>query len=596
MERNYITHGNDGARLPLSGFLVGKAADYLRLRGALRDDDGYDKTAQRYLRGLRVDESVATRVRGLLIDELAAESVPAPACLDRPSSTMREFLEALAMTASSLWDLVAGECSQWPLPHRTLADVVVAVLRLVSLDLGIRWGAWSWLNHAHPEADTRWTRADVLPRTLDQLRGSRLSWGALEKAVGVTANARRAWKKGDSLPRSANIHAAAEALASTAAAPVHEIEFQLRLAVGVAALRSELVSLLGEPRVVDFVGAAFTTAKLTHEYLSLDGGVPHAYAVDLLLGGARTRFGAPLCQFLESRCLKDGVAADLAALGSDWTLRISHWAGSLATTERQFDAAFRHFPDLSEASGLDRAELTDLLSDALLRMQDYDRVPDADAMARLLPDPPPAIHALTLASEATRALSAGRPDVAVPLLRKAVQLGPEDAGPHFYLGAALGQLAQHTRDPEVIGEALQECHLAVALDPDFFNARNEIGITLSNVGRHEEAEQAFAAAAPSCESYQHHHFTRGQNLLVLSRWQEAKECFESALRLAPDGPAGQSHRDAMIRLHAVLRQLGAAGAARRLNERFRREYRHDLEPHWEEHLDPRLPIRAKPVD
>ena len=197
-------------------------------------------------------------------------------------------------------------------------------------------------------------------------------------------------------------------------------------------------------------------------------------------------------------------------------------------------------------------------------------------------EPPPFGKAMNRVMQADVAMSIGDMGTAVEHLRHAVRHQPQDASLHLALGGALWQQALPAGDFEGVEEALLECRLAVQLDPKFGNARNEIGVILSNLRRHEDAEQAFADAEPYHGEHNHHWVCRGNNYLALGRLEDARAAFVKAIELTGEG----EHVEAQARLAATLIALDRKREARHLGKRVQHVTGFDPTEHWERGVDP----------
>lgn len=122
----------------------------------------------------------------------------------------------------------------------------------------------------------------------------------------------------------------------------------------------------------------------------------------------------------------------------------------------------------------------------------------------------------------------GAYEQAVEHFRRSIDARPTAEG-HTYLGWSLGHLGR-------LDEAIAECKKAIAIDPDFGNPYNDIGVYLVQLGRSEEAvpwlEKAMRAKRYCC--YQYPHSNLGRILLQQGRLAEAKRLFERALEFDPD--------------------------------------------------------------
>lgn len=122
----------------------------------------------------------------------------------------------------------------------------------------------------------------------------------------------------------------------------------------------------------------------------------------------------------------------------------------------------------------------------------------------------------------------GAYEQAVRLFERSIALHPTAEG-HTFLGWSLSHLGR-------IEEAIAECRKAIAIDPDFGNPYNDIGVYLMELGRPDEAvpwfEQAMRAKRYCC--YQFPYFNLGRILLQRGEVHEAKRLFEKALEYDPD--------------------------------------------------------------
>ena len=122
----------------------------------------------------------------------------------------------------------------------------------------------------------------------------------------------------------------------------------------------------------------------------------------------------------------------------------------------------------------------------------------------------------------------GRYQAAVDSFRESIEILPTAEG-HTFLGWSLSMLGH-------LEEALAECKKAIALDPDYGNPYNDIGVYLIELGRPDEAvpwlEKAISAKRYCC--YQFAHFNLGHVRLKQGNFHAAKRSFEEALQHDPD--------------------------------------------------------------
>ena len=117
---------------------------------------------------------------------------------------------------------------------------------------------------------------------------------------------------------------------------------------------------------------------------------------------------------------------------------------------------------------------------------------------------------------------------AVALFERSIEIQPTAEG-HTFLGWSMSHLGR-------IEEAIAECKKAIAIDPEFGNPYNDIGVYLVQLDRSDEAiawlEKAMQARRYCC--YQFPHFNLGRILLKKGNAAEARRLFEKALEYDPD--------------------------------------------------------------
>ena len=122
----------------------------------------------------------------------------------------------------------------------------------------------------------------------------------------------------------------------------------------------------------------------------------------------------------------------------------------------------------------------------------------------------------------------GRYRAAVDKFRESIEILPTAEG-HTYLGWSLSMLGH-------LDEAIAECEKAIALDPDYGNPYNDIGVYLIDLGHPVEAipwfEKAIAARRYCC--YQFPHFNLGRVQFMQGDHVMARGSFERALEHDPD--------------------------------------------------------------
>ena len=122
----------------------------------------------------------------------------------------------------------------------------------------------------------------------------------------------------------------------------------------------------------------------------------------------------------------------------------------------------------------------------------------------------------------------GRYQAAADRFRESIEVLPTAEG-HTFLGWSLSMLGH-------LEEAIAECEKAIALDPDYGNPYNDIGVYLIDLGRPDEAppwfEKAMAAERYCCHQFPH--FNLGRVLVMQGNFAAARRSFERSLRHDPD--------------------------------------------------------------
>lgn len=136
-------------------------------------------------------------------------------------------------------------------------------------------------------------------------------------------------------------------------------------------------------------------------------------------------------------------------------------------------------------------------------------------------------EALHYFQQAYEAQMRGDLDEAAELYKQSIESYPT-AEAHTFLGWTYSFMG--LRD-----EAIEECHLAIEVDPDFGNPYNDIGAYLIEAGNLHAAIAWFerAMTAPRYEAYFYPHFNLGRVYEAMGRWFEALGEYQTAIRLNP---------------------------------------------------------------
>ncbi|MBI4537762.1 MAG: tetratricopeptide repeat protein [candidate division NC10 bacterium] len=119
-------------------------------------------------------------------------------------------------------------------------------------------------------------------------------------------------------------------------------------------------------------------------------------------------------------------------------------------------------------------------------------------------------------------------DQAIRLYQESMSLCPT-AEAHTFLGWTYSF-------QDRLDEAIAECHKAIAIDPDFGNPYNDIGVYLMQKGDLDGAIPWFerAKTAARYEPRHYPYINLGRIYLRRNAWQEAQQELAGAVRIAPD--------------------------------------------------------------
>jgi tetratricopeptide (TPR) repeat protein len=561
MSKDWIQYpAGVGVVYPTSGQLVGLVAGFLRLKGYLREgwEGASYKTAQRYFEGKRIAPESIDKI----LDALVAALVPEGA-VGVNARVARAGARSFLGNAVRHWDVLVGSMlgGGFPIIEPRLAPI--PFLRLFILDAAIRWAAYQALathTGGEPEFRPPWLESDGVRQAMDRYRcstaGETLSVTTCAASAKVSDNSLEAWRRGDQLPTNENLQFLAAPLAKHASRPPGEVEFQLRVAVGVGALRRFLAELCGEHVVTDLVDTFPKVARYTHDWLRLLP-IPEELFIpvmhEIIEYGAHATIRDRLSKHLADRSARHAeVQADFLALPGRWGERLNYWA-KMMTAFGPTGGFLNHLPGLT---GEEKQRLRPEIEERVLRMRHFDEEEAAHPHLYNAPDDANT-RAKREAIQGHRARSWGNIEKAAEHLRRATRHDPVNAAYHYDLGCYLGEWVAKG-ELKHLDEAISACRMAARLDPTWNSPLTEIAIMLSNVGRFEEALQAFEEAEPVAKDWAHFHFTRGNTLMWLMRYEEAAVAFRRTLEIKP------LFLDAKINLAVALTALGRHKDAEKL--------------------------------
>ena len=146
--------------------------------------------------------------------------------------------------------------------------------------------------------------------------------------------------------------------------------------------------------------------------------------------------------------------------------------------------------------------------------------------------------------EGNRCHQEGEIDAAIEKYKQSIQLHPT-ADAHTFLGWMYSFKGN-------LEASIEQCRIAIELDPKFGNPYNDIGVYLMQLDRFDEAEPWFRRAmqAERYEPRQFPHLNMGRIHLARKEFGKALDEFRRALQHAPgDTVAVAAFRDLVSRLN-----------------------------------------------
>ncbi|MDO8786816.1 MAG: tetratricopeptide repeat protein [Sulfuritalea sp.] len=201
-----------------------------------------------------------------------------------------------------------------------------------------------------------------------------------------------------------------------------------------------------------------------------------------------------------------------------------------------------------------------------LGMQGKDALPALRQASKLLPDDAEAHNNLGNAMQYL-----GQLDNAIASFRRALEIEPDYAEAHYNLGNALKDLGQFDgaaasyrraleirsdyaeahnnmgnalRDLGQLNEAVASCRRALEIIPDCAEAHNNLGNTLQDLGQFDDAIDSYRQALAITPNYAEAHNNLGNALKSLGQLDEASTSYRRALKIKPD--YADAHRNLSV--------------------------------------------------
>ena len=136
-----------------------------------------------------------------------------------------------------------------------------------------------------------------------------------------------------------------------------------------------------------------------------------------------------------------------------------------------------------------------------------------------------------------------RPNDALVVIKKSVEVAPYDAEAHYNLGTMLQELRK-------FDDAKLSYSQAISLRPDYVEAHSNLGLCLQELGCLSKAEASYKQAISFNPNYTEAFYNLGITLKELERLDEAAASFKQAISL------NRSHAQAYSNLGVTLHALG----------------------------------------
>lgn len=148
--------------------------------------------------------------------------------------------------------------------------------------------------------------------------------------------------------------------------------------------------------------------------------------------------------------------------------------------------------------------------------------------------------ATSKAAQGDKALEAGLAKDAAGFYREALTATPNDAELNFKLAVALDKAGELSEERASLEKAIQ-------VNPDLAPAENQLGFLDSQSGNPAEAEKHFRQAVRAAPTFTEAWVNLAASLGLQSKFPEAQEAAENALRLEPKNPQALLLRDTIAK-------------------------------------------------
>ena len=538
--------------LPTSGQILGALISNL----GIQDKRLNSKTAWRLFSG-SVARIVKPASRRKIVDAFARKVVEAGLLqiLEGPSGK--------PISPGALASLLEWHANRWDefraflhprtskLESRNHPVVWAAYLRLLAIDLAIRTAAYIHLAGVPPNS------LEVIDLLGSDTRGQYLNRKRQEAGLTreefaeearVSVNTVDSWMYGNSRPSDANILEIAGALTRATGGEDPSLSAaDLRRFYWLSDIVIQLERHVGAERVTEVTSHLRSYSEQSYSYMEseiLPVGGPEGVET-LAEGGAESKTAVRLLDHLASSESDAEWREDLKWVGSGWYYRIavtSHRARREEVNDLNVGTDGRLFKswDISNPQAYEH----------------YERSHDL--------------------------IAEGRHAEAITEASIAAQLDPLDPVYHFSLGSAKRYMGYITRNMDIMEEALEECWIAIRLDPNWILPWTEVGMILMESGRPQEGLKHLKSVPEDCGPLDARYYrTLGITQGKLGLTKDALESVEIAFQMEPEdlglvldivaAASMLGNRGKFRRYSKIARYLGAEEAMISHLERIMRE-------------------------
>ena len=493
-------------RLPTSGQIIGA----LVARLGIRHDRLRGSTAQCYFSGdpeRLVRDSSREEVIATIAEVLTGSGFIA-ASEKNEGGKPAERLASMLIWHAHHWDL-SRSFLRPRLAHvlpSNLPKVWNAYIRTAVIDLAFRVAAHLQLSGSDPASlrllgyASRSTRGDYLNQ---KRRQAGLSLETLAQQVDVTNNTVDAWMYHGARPIEGHLEKLAKVLAENiegSTAPA--IALELRSLYWISEVASLLTQHIGAEAVSEGIERLHRYTEAVHGLI--DEHFPAEGRAEALTALADLGSGANVAEPLLAALIREEADAewrkDLGAIGIDWIRRV------VAVNV-----------DVNQA---EVAELIDETGGQLLKDWDVSN-PEAYAHYR----------------RGQELQAQGKLREALAEVEIAARLDPLDPANHFTIGSVKTGLGLRDGDAELVDRGLSALWLAATLDPRWIVPWTEIGVTLLQLGRPDEALAHLQNVEPDRGPLDSRYFSAlGTVYWNLDQLSDALASYQSALEIDPEEP------------------------------------------------------------